>query len=63
MYGRHDTRFEPTSPHLIAAHASDTSSAANKATTKTCLVVRAAITHSLSKALVAACFAGGDVAS
>jgi hypothetical protein len=46
VYGRHDTRFEPTCSHVITAEASDTSSAANKATTRICLFVRAAITVS-----------------
>jgi hypothetical protein len=54
MYRRNDTRFEPTFLHVIAAKASNTSSAANKATTKTYSFIRAAIAHSLSKALVGA---------
>jgi hypothetical protein len=54
VYRRNDTRFEPTFPHVIAAKAFNTSSAANKATTKTYSFIRAAIAHSLSKALVGA---------
>jgi hypothetical protein len=57
MYERHGTRFEPTCSHVIAAEAFDTSSAANKATTRTWLFVKAAIAHSFSKALVGARFA------
>jgi hypothetical protein len=49
--------------HMINAEASDTSNAANKATTRTSLFIRASITHSFSKALVGARFAKGDVAS
>jgi hypothetical protein len=51
MYERHGTRFEPTCSHVIAAEAFDTSSAGNKATTRTYLFVRDAIAHSFSKAL------------
>jgi hypothetical protein len=48
---------------VIAAEASDTSNAANNATTGTSLFIIASIAHSFSKALVEARFAWGDVAS
>jgi hypothetical protein len=63
VYERNGTRFEPTCSHVIAAEASDTSNATNKATTRTSLFVRAPIAHRFSKALVGARFAGGDVIS
>jgi hypothetical protein len=62
-YGRHGIRFEPTCSHVITAEASDTSNAANNATTGTSLFIIASIAHSFSNALVGARFANGVVAS